>query len=190
MKENPLLKIQDFGQSIWLDFLRRKMITSGELKELIEQDGLRGVTSNPKIFDKVIAGSHDYDDQIRALALEGKSTQEIYEVLTVQDVQDASDLTEKLPGFVGRSWELKKVRTTCPYCGTGCNFYLLTDDSGAFTFDLIMPYRLIAQSEGGPESIPLREADNKIATPMSEAQKKRNIIFGLADSGANQDIIF
>jgi transaldolase len=73
MKENPLLKIQDFGQSIWLDFLRRKMITSGELKELIEQDGLRGVTSNPKIFDKVIAGSHDYDDQIRALALEGKS---------------------------------------------------------------------------------------------------------------------
>ncbi|MEJ2726281.1 MAG: transaldolase, partial [Deltaproteobacteria bacterium] len=96
MKKNPLLKIQDFGQSIWLDFLRRKMITSGELKELIEQDGLRGVTSNPKIFDKAIAGSHDYDDQIRALALEGKSTQEIYEVLTVQDVRDAADLFRPL----------------------------------------------------------------------------------------------
>jgi transaldolase/glucose-6-phosphate isomerase len=92
MKKNPLLKIQEFGQSIWLDFLRRKMIVSGELKELIEEDGLRGMTSNPSIFDKVIAGSHDYDDQIRALALEGRSTQEIYEALTVKDVQDAADL--------------------------------------------------------------------------------------------------
>lgn len=92
MKKNPLLKIQEFGQSIWLDYLRRKMIASGELTELIEQDGLRGMTSNPAIFDKVIAGSHDYDDHIRALALEEKSTQEIYEVLTVQDVQDAADL--------------------------------------------------------------------------------------------------
>ena len=92
MKDNPLLKIQDFGQSIWLDFLRRKMIDSGELKELIEQDGLRGITSNPKIFDKVIAGSRDYDDHIRALALEGMSPREIYEALTVKDVQDAADL--------------------------------------------------------------------------------------------------
>ncbi|MFZ7112006.1 MAG: transaldolase family protein [Desulfatiglandales bacterium] len=55
-----------------LDFLRRKMITSGELRELIEEDCLRGMTSNPKIFDKVIAGSHDYDDDISALALEKK----------------------------------------------------------------------------------------------------------------------
>ena len=92
MKENPLLKIQDFGQSIWLDFLRRRMITSGELKGLIEKDGLRGITSNPKIFDDVIAGSHDYDDHIRTLALEGKSTEEIYAELTVKDVQDAADL--------------------------------------------------------------------------------------------------
>ncbi len=92
MKENPLLKIQDFGQSIWLDYLRRKMITSGELKELIEKDGLRGVTSNPSIFDKAIAGSHDYDEQVRALALEGKRTQEIYEEITVKDVQDAADV--------------------------------------------------------------------------------------------------
>jgi transaldolase len=92
MKENPLLKIQDFGQSIWLDYLRRKMITSGELKELIEKDGLRGVTSNPSIFDKAIAGSHDYDEQVRALALEGKSTGEIYEEITVKDVRDAADV--------------------------------------------------------------------------------------------------
>jgi transaldolase/glucose-6-phosphate isomerase len=96
MKGNPLLKIQEFGQSIWLDFLRRKMISSGELKGLIEEDGLRGITSNPSIFDKVITGSRDYDDDIRAFALEGKSAEEIYEALTVKDVQDASDLFRSL----------------------------------------------------------------------------------------------
>jgi transaldolase / glucose-6-phosphate isomerase len=92
MKENPLLKLQAFGQSIWLDYIRRHMITSGELKGLIEEDGLRGVTSNPSIFEKAIAGSHDYDDAIRAMALEGKSVEEIYQILTVEDIQRAADL--------------------------------------------------------------------------------------------------
>jgi transaldolase len=92
MKENPLLKIREFGQSIWLDYLRRKMITSGELKELIVEDGLRGITSNPSIFDEVITGSRDYDDDISALALEGKDKHAIYETLTVKDVQDAADV--------------------------------------------------------------------------------------------------
>jgi transaldolase/glucose-6-phosphate isomerase len=96
MKDNPLVKIQDFGQGVWLDFLRRKMITSGELQELIEEDGLRGMTSNPSIFDKVITGSHDYDDDIRALALAGKDIQEIYEILTVKDIQDAAELFRPL----------------------------------------------------------------------------------------------
>ena len=96
MKENPLLKIRDYGQSIWLDYLRRKMTTSGELKDLIEEDGLRGITSNPSIFDKVITGSHDYDDDIRAFALKGKSTEEIYEALTVKDIQDAADLFQRV----------------------------------------------------------------------------------------------
>jgi hypothetical protein len=66
MRENPLLKLQPFGQSIWMDYIRRHMITSGELKRLIEEDGLLGVTSNPSIFEKAIAGSHDYDETIRA----------------------------------------------------------------------------------------------------------------------------
>ena len=72
MKENPLLKLQSFGQSIWMDFIRRGTIVSGELTQLIEEDGLRGVTSNPSIFEKAIAGSHDYDDAIRALAREAR----------------------------------------------------------------------------------------------------------------------
>ena len=92
VKNNPLLRLESFGQSIWLDFLRRGMLSSGELQQLIEEDGLSGVTSNPSIFEKAIAGSHDYDDAIRALALEGKRIEEIYQTLTVEDVQRAADL--------------------------------------------------------------------------------------------------
>lgn len=107
MNGNPLLKLGTFGQSIWLDFIRRGMLSSGELQRLIEEDGLRGVTSNPSIFEKAIAGSHDYDESIRALALEGKGLEEIYQALTVEDVQQAADLfrhiydeTEGGDGFV------------------------------------------------------------------------------------------
>lgn len=92
MRGNPLLNIQAFGQSIWLDLIRRGMLSSGELRQLVEEDGLRGVTSNPTIFEKAIAGSHDYDHAIRALALEGKSVEEIYQALTVEDVQRTADL--------------------------------------------------------------------------------------------------
>jgi transaldolase/glucose-6-phosphate isomerase len=75
-----------------MDYIRRHMITSGELKELIEEDGLRGVTSNPSIFEKAIAGSHDYDETIRAMALEGKGVEEIYQSLTLEDIRRAADL--------------------------------------------------------------------------------------------------
>ena len=92
MNWNPLLQLQTFGQSIWLDFLRRGMIASGELRQLIEEDGLRGVTANPAIFEKAIAGSHDYDDAVRALARLGKTAHEIYEALAIEDVQRAADL--------------------------------------------------------------------------------------------------
>lgn len=91
-RQNPLLKLRTFGQSIWLDFLGRGMISSGELRKLIDEDGLRGITSNPSIFEKAIGGSHDYDESIRALALSGKSADEIYRVLTVDDVQRAAGL--------------------------------------------------------------------------------------------------
>jgi transaldolase len=64
MKENSLLKLESFGQSIWLDYLRRGLITSGELENLINEDGLSGITSNPSIFEKTIVSSHDYDEVI------------------------------------------------------------------------------------------------------------------------------
>jgi len=92
MSKNPLLQLQAFGQSIWLDFLRRGMMASGEIQQLIEEDGLRGVTANPSIFEKAIAGSHDYDDAVRTLARQGKTAHQIYEALAIEDVQRAADL--------------------------------------------------------------------------------------------------
>ncbi len=91
MTKNPLLTIQDFDQSIWQDDLRRNMIQSGELERLIEEDGIRGVTSNPAIFEKAIAGNPEYQEDITQLAQQGKSIEEIYEFLTVKDVQMAAD---------------------------------------------------------------------------------------------------
>ena len=63
--ENPLKALNRFGQSIWLDYIRRDLITTGELKHLIEDDGLRGMTSNPAIFEKAITGSTDYNQHAR-----------------------------------------------------------------------------------------------------------------------------
>ena len=91
MKENPLKQLGALGQSIWLDYIRRDLISSGQLRRLIEDDGLRGMTSNPAIFEKAISESHDYDDDIRALSQKGKSVVEIYEALSQRDVQSAAD---------------------------------------------------------------------------------------------------
>ena len=64
---NPLKSLQQFGQSIWFDYVRRNLLVSGELTRLIKEDGLRGMTSNPAIFEKAIAGSTDYDEALRKL---------------------------------------------------------------------------------------------------------------------------
>ena len=89
MKNNPLKQLGTLGQSIWLDYIRRDLIVSGELRRMIKEDGLRGMTSNPSIFEKSIAGSHDYDEDIRVMLLEGKDVNAIYEALTQRDVQSA-----------------------------------------------------------------------------------------------------
>ncbi|UCG11284.1 MAG: transaldolase [Deltaproteobacteria bacterium] len=89
---NPLLKLYEYGQSYWLDNLTRGMIRSGELKRRVNEEGLRGVTSNPAIFHKAITGSEDYDGQIKELVAVGRSLQEIYEELTVTDIRGACDV--------------------------------------------------------------------------------------------------
>jgi transaldolase len=96
MNENPLLSIQQFGQSIWLDFIDRRMIMSGKLKKLIEEDGIRGVTSNPKIFKDAISDGEEYESDIRKLAQGNQSTEEIYQSLTVDDIRRTADLFRPL----------------------------------------------------------------------------------------------
>jgi len=91
MKDNPLKKLEMLGQSIWLDYIRRDLITGGELRRLIDEDGLQGMTSNPSIFEKAIAESHIYDEDIRDIALKKKDVKAIYEALSQRDVQSAAD---------------------------------------------------------------------------------------------------
>jgi transaldolase len=90
--KNPLLELQKQGQSVWLDYIRRDLITSGELKRLIDEDGLRGITSNPSIFEKAIAGSTDYAGFLDQLRAEGLSSGDMYERIAVRDIQDSADL--------------------------------------------------------------------------------------------------
>lgn len=87
-----LTKLIEYGQSYWLDNLTRSMIKSGELKKRITKEGLRGLTSNPAIFHKAISEGNDYNKQIEKLVKAGKSVLEIYDALTIKDVQDACDL--------------------------------------------------------------------------------------------------
>lgn len=86
-----LHQLADLGQAIWLDYIRRSFIEQGDLEDLVH-DGLRGVTSNPSIFEKAIAGSNDYDEALRQLSGEGKSSREIYEALAIEDIQRAADV--------------------------------------------------------------------------------------------------
>ena len=89
--KNPLLGLQEQGQSVWLDYIRRNLLTSGELKRLIDNDGLRGITSNPAIFEKAIAGSTDYADILQQLRAQNLSAGDIYERIAIRDIQDAAD---------------------------------------------------------------------------------------------------
>jgi transaldolase len=107
MKTNTLKQLAAIGQSVWLDYIRRDLIAGGELKRLIEDDGLSGMTSNPAIFEKAIGESRDYDQDVKDMARAGKSVAEIYEALSIRDVQGAADVfrsvydeTDGVDGYV------------------------------------------------------------------------------------------
>lgn len=104
---NPLLRLHEYGQSFWLDNLSREMIQNGELERRITEEGLRGITSNPAIFEEAISGGEEYDEDIARFAEEGLSVEAIYERLTVADVRAACDLlgavydaSERVDGYV------------------------------------------------------------------------------------------
>ncbi|MGD8394394.1 MAG: transaldolase, partial [Candidatus Eiseniibacteriota bacterium] len=92
MEDNPLRTLKTYGQSVWLDLLRRSLITGGMLERLVDEDGLSGITSNPKIFDKAIEGSDDYDADLRALHAAGHDTARIQRELMITDIQLAADV--------------------------------------------------------------------------------------------------
>lgn len=106
---NPLVQLQQHGQSPWLDYIRRSVIDSGELKRMIDEDGLRGLTSNPAIFMKAITGSDEYDRQVDEVvtADPGIRTADLYEAIAVTDIRAAADVlrpvfdqTDGADGFV------------------------------------------------------------------------------------------
>jgi transaldolase len=90
--KNPLKGLLDYGQSPWMDYIRRDLLTGGELKRLIHDDGLRGMTSNPSIFAKAITGSKDYSDILESADAKKMNATQLYEKIAVRDVQDAADI--------------------------------------------------------------------------------------------------
>ncbi|TAM83997.1 MAG: transaldolase [Acidobacteria bacterium] len=92
MSGNSLKELGKYGQSVWHDYISRREVLSGELKRRIDEDGLLGVTSNPSIFEKAIAGSDDYDESIRQYLTEGLDAPKIFEKLAIEDIQKATDV--------------------------------------------------------------------------------------------------
>lgn len=104
---NPLLQLQAEGQSVWYDNIDRSQLVAGEFQRMLAEDGVVGVTANPTIFEKSISAGHAYDQQISQLIREGKSTNEIYEAVVIQDIRTVADLlrpiydrTEGADGYV------------------------------------------------------------------------------------------
>ncbi|SDE95346.1 transaldolase [Mucilaginibacter pineti] len=94
MAENKVKQIYEFKQSIWLDFIDRQIMRSGKLKQMIEEDGLRGVTSNPAIFEKAISSSADYDDDIKRPGQSELTDEQLFFELAISDIQKAADIFE------------------------------------------------------------------------------------------------
>ena len=89
---NPLIKLQEHGQSFWYDNIRRVFLEDGTIKRMIDDDGLRGMTSNPSIFEKAVGQGEDYDEQIKQCVSEGLGLLEVYEAIVVEDIRSACDL--------------------------------------------------------------------------------------------------
>jgi len=101
---NPIRALQRFGQSVWLDDLRRSLFTSGEFSRLIAEDGLRGATSNPSIFAKAIAGNTDYLNALKEIeSSRDMEPMALYEALAIRDIRDAADLLRPVYDSTGRA---------------------------------------------------------------------------------------
>jgi transaldolase len=95
---NPVLNLEKYGQSVWLDNINRSLIKTGELKNMVESIGLKGVTSNPSIFQKAVSSGKDYDEQVRSLLVQNPemTPAELFEELAVKDIRDATDILSQV----------------------------------------------------------------------------------------------
>jgi transaldolase / glucose-6-phosphate isomerase len=99
---NPVKTLLEHGQAVWLDFLARGFIANGDLKKLVDEDGLRGVTSNPSIFEKAIDSSDEYDDEIKRTLQQGdRPVEDLYERLAVEDIKHAADVLRSIYDAAG-----------------------------------------------------------------------------------------
>ena len=120
-KMNPLKSLHGFGQSFWMDYIRRSLITGGELHRLVKEDGLHGITSNPTIFQKAIAGSSDYDEAIKHILQTEPHIEDrkLFDKLAIEDIQMAADVmrpiydgTNGADGFVSLELSPDLARNT------------------------------------------------------------------------------
>jgi hypothetical protein len=110
--QSPIAALRQYGPAVWLDFIRRSLITGGELKRLVDEDGLGGVTSNPAIFEKAIDGSNDYATAIEEISKDPHlGPKAVYERLAVKDIQDASARCTNRPGAAMATSAWKCLRT-------------------------------------------------------------------------------
>jgi transaldolase len=133
-KSGPLWDLTRLGQSVWLDYIRREILENGELQRLIDEDAVRGVTSNPSIFEAAIAKSDDYDDALATLAAEGAEANEAYESLAIEDIQAAADhfrpiydASEGRDGFVSLEVSPELANDTAGSIAEGRRFWKAVD---------------------------------------------------------------
>ena len=121
---NPLVELAKTGQSVWFDQMERRLVSSGDLQRMIDEDDLRGLTSNPTIFEKAISGSDDYDAQLRGLAAQNKSREKIYDAITIEDIGNAADVFRPV---------YDKYKGGDGYCSLEVSPLLATDTAGTAT---------------------------------------------------------
>jgi transaldolase len=133
---NPLLELQNHKQAVWLDYIRRDLIVGGGLRTLVERDGLRGVTSNPTIFEKAIEGDTDYDEAISELLARNRDApaSELYDALAIEDVRHAADIlrpsyeeTDRWDGFVSIEPPPQRTRDTATTIGEAHRLWRVVD---------------------------------------------------------------
>jgi transaldolase/glucose-6-phosphate isomerase len=148
---NPLKQLQTFGQSIWLDYIRRDLIKTGELKRLIDEDGLRGMTSNPSIFEKAIGESNLYQDFLDTFAVRSDlDANGRYEMLAIRDIQDAADLLKPV---------YKSTNRRDGYVSLEVSPYLANDTNGTLEearrlWTSVARENIMIKVPGTPEGIP------------------------------------